>query len=131
MEAVVDMNAVVDMKAMEQVEEDTESQWTLWGKMRMEWKNYKRKGDSHQRSHHEKYAYDERKDRNNDNPYVQDYTPETRTQLTEQSTQSAHEVQARHNKCNQKLEDDHSEVEYQKELHQDIFQTVWKTVVYL
>ena len=125
------MKAVVDLKTMEQVEEDTGSQWTLWGKMSMEWQNYKRKGDSHQRSHHEKYTYDERKDNNNDNPYVQDYTPETRTQLTEQSTQSAHKVQARHNKCNKKLEDDHSEVEYQKELHQDIFQTVWKTVVYL
>ena len=59
---------------------------SVGGKMKMEWKNYKRKGDSHQRSHHEKYAYDERKDPNNDNPYVQYYTPETRTQWTEQST---------------------------------------------
>ena len=72
--------------------------------MKREWKNYKRKGDSHQRSHHEKYAYDERKDRNNDNPYVQDYTPETRTQRTEQSVLCVHEEELKQSRHIQSIE---------------------------
>ena len=65
---------VVDIEAVGLAAEDTWKWWTLWGNMRIEWRSYKRKGDSHQRSHHVKYVYDERKDHSNDNPYVQDCT---------------------------------------------------------
>ena len=52
----------------------------------VEWIDYKRKGYAHEKSHHEKYACDERKGHSSDNPYVQHYTPKTHIQLTEQST---------------------------------------------
>ena len=93
--------------------------------------SYKIKGKSHQRSHHVKYVYDERKDHSNDNPYVHDCTPETHIQLTEQPTLSAHEVQAGHNMCIQKSEDGHNEVKYQTTLDQDFFQSIWTMVIYL
>ena len=51
--------------------------WTLWENMRVGWKGYKRKDGSQQRSHHERYGCDEQRGHNNDNPYVQDYTPKT------------------------------------------------------
>jgi hypothetical protein len=73
----------------------------------VEWSDYKRKGYAHEKSRHEKYGCDEMMDHSNDNPYIQDYTPKTHTQLTEQSAWSAHEVQAGHSTCIQKLEDDH------------------------
>jgi len=38
---------------------------------------------------HEKYAYDDRKDRNNDNPYIQDYTPESGEHCVRLASQSS------------------------------------------
>jgi hypothetical protein len=39
----------------------------------------KRKDGPQQRSHHERYVCDEKKDHNSDNLYAQDYTPEKHT----------------------------------------------------
>ena len=103
--------------------------WTLWVSMMVELRGCKRKGDPQQKSHHEIYVCDEKMDHNTDNIYDQEYTPEKHTQQIVQSTQYAHEVQAKHSMCIQKLGDGHSEV-YQEVPHQDICQTVWKTVVY-
>ena len=88
-------------------EEGIKRKWTLWQRMRIEWKDYKRKDGPQQKSYHEKYTCNKRKDHNNDNPYAQDYIPEKHTQLTGQTTWSAHEVRARHSMCYQKLEGGH------------------------
>ena len=82
----VEVEMVGDMEAAELVVEDTWKWWTRWGNMRIEQRSYKRKDDSHQKSHLMKYIYNERKDHSNDNPYVRDCTLETHTQLTKQST---------------------------------------------
>ena len=51
--------------------------WTLENKRMNGQKGYKRKDDPQQMSPREKYAYEEWKDHNNDNPYVQDYIKKT------------------------------------------------------
>ena len=104
--------------------------WTLWVKMRTVQRGYKRKDNPQQRSHHERYGCDEKKDHSSDNLYAQDYNPEKHIKQIVQTTWYVHEEQAKHSMYIQKLGDGHSE-ECQKGPHQDIYQTTWMRVAYL
>ena len=71
MEEAQEMEQEHDHKMKE--EEDIGRKWTLWERMMAEWRDYRRRDDPQQKSHHKKYTCDERKDHSNGNPYAQDY----------------------------------------------------------
>jgi hypothetical protein len=68
-------------------------------------KNEDKKDEHHRRQHPKRSSSDEQLDPNNDIPYVQHYTREKHTQMTNQPTWCAHEVGAAHSRHNQTDED--------------------------
>ena len=60
-----------------------------------------------EKRHHEKNEYDELRDHNNDNLYVQDCNQEKHTQRIELLVWCIHGKVEEHNMCSQKHEDDH------------------------
>jgi hypothetical protein len=98
----------------------------MWESMKSVWRDCKRKDDFSQNWHLVKCECDGKKDHNTDSLYVQAYIPEKHTQQIERSIWSAHEVTTRNSTYIQRF----SVKEYQKELHQDISQRDWMTVVY-
>ena len=78
-----------------------------------------KKDKTHQKSHLERYASDDRQDPNNDSPYAHHCSLRRHTQQTERSVWCIHEGQAKHSKHNHTNEAPNNQEDDQKDAQEE------------